>query len=172
MDRQAACRNCGNCPRWRQVAALSLTSSVSLSFITVSLTAHRRMAVACRSIGRLVVANESGVWLSHYRKGATVIRQVITCEICGSQKQQTNHWFVAYEESGELRISGWNTLHLFCPETKHLCGETCAHKLISHFLMGLVEGGTPRAAGKSDTAPAAEATIQTAHAPLCPASDV
>jgi hypothetical protein len=60
------------------------------------------------------------------QKGATVIRKVITCDICGSQKRQTNHWFVAYEESGELRISGWNSLHLLSPETKHLCGETCA----------------------------------------------
>jgi hypothetical protein len=63
-----------------------------------------------------------------------VIRQVITCDICGSEKGETNHWFVGYEESGELRISDWNPLHLLSPEAKHLCGETCAHKLISQFL--------------------------------------
>jgi hypothetical protein len=80
-----------------------------------------------------------------------VIRQVITCDICGTQKRETNHWFVAYEESGELRISGWNSLHLLSPETKHLCGETCAHKLISHFLMRLVDGGMQRSTDKGDT---------------------
>ncbi len=84
-------------------------------------------------------------------KGATMIRQVITCDICGTQKRETNHWFVACEESGELRISGWNSLHLQFPETKHLCGETCAHKLISQFLMRLVDRETQRSADKSDT---------------------
>jgi len=82
-----------------------------------------------------------------------VIRQVITCDICGSQKHQTNHWFVAYEESGELRMSGWNSLHLLSPETKHLCGEACAHKLISHFLVRLVDVGTQRSGERGGTEP-------------------
>lgn len=60
-------------------------------------------------------------------EGVILIRQVITCNICGSQKRQTNHWFVAYQETGELRISGWNSLRLLSPGTKHLCGEAlCA----------------------------------------------
>ncbi len=88
-----------------------------------------------------------------------MIRQVITCDICGTQKRETNHWFVAYEESGELRISGWNSLHLLSPEAKHLCGETCAHKLISHFLMRLVDGGAQRSADKGDTRPTTEEGI-------------
>lgn len=88
-----------------------------------------------------------------------MIRQVITCDICGSQKRQTNHWFVAWEESGELRITGWNSLHLLSPEKKHLCGETCAHKLISHFLPRLVEAGTQRSAYNSGTTAAPETRI-------------
>lgn len=87
-----------------------------------------------------------------------MIQQVITCNICGSQKRQANHWFVACEGSGELRISGFDSLHLVSSETKHLCGETCAHKLISQFLMKLVGVGTQRAADKSP-APAAETRI-------------
>jgi hypothetical protein len=92
-------------------------------------------------------------------KGATVIQQVITCDICGSQKRQANHWFVAREESGELRINGWNSPHLLSPETKHLCGETCAHKLISQFLMKLVKVETQWPADNSDNGPAAKARI-------------
>ena len=88
-----------------------------------------------------------------------MIRQVITCNICGSQKRQTNHWFEAYQETGELRISGLNSLRLLSPETKHLCGEACAHKLISQFLMRLVDLGTQRATDKSETAPAADANV-------------
>jgi hypothetical protein len=88
-----------------------------------------------------------------------VIRQVITCDICGTQKQQTNHWFIASEESGELRISGWNSSHLLFPEAKHLCGETCAHKLISQLLMKLVAVETHRSSDNSDNEPAAKGRI-------------
>ena len=71
-----------------------------------------------------------------------MIRQAISCDICGTEKRQANHWFVAYEQSGELRISGWNSPYLSCAGTKHLCGETCLHKLISKFLAKLVDVGT------------------------------
>ena len=90
-----------------------------------------------------------------------MIRQVITCDICGTPKQQTNHWFIVCEESGELRIRGWNPRYLKSPETKHLCGETCAHKLISHFLMRLVNVAMQPAVDKSETEPAEEAEIIT-----------
>lgn len=88
-----------------------------------------------------------------------MIRQVITCDICGTPKQQTNHWFIACKESGELRISGWNPCYLKSPETKHLCGETCAHKLISHFLMRLVNVAMQPAAEESETEPGAKVEI-------------
>jgi hypothetical protein len=63
-----------------------------------------------------------------------VIRQAITCDICASEKRQTNHWFVAYEQGGELRISGWNSRHRLRPGSKHLCGQTCLHKLVDDFM--------------------------------------
>ncbi len=97
-----------------------------------------------------------------------MIRQVITCNICGTQKQQTNHWFLAREESGELHISGWNPSHLLTAKTKHLCGVTCAHKLISQFLMNLVSVETQRSADYSDNGPASKGRIMPANgvAPL------
>jgi hypothetical protein len=63
-----------------------------------------------------------------------VIRQAITCDICGSEKRQTNHWFVAYEVGGELRMGGWTSRHRLRPESKHLCGQTCLHKLVDEFM--------------------------------------
>ena len=87
-----------------------------------------------------------------------MIEQVITCDICGLQKREANHWFVASQESGELRISSWNSLRLMSSGAKHLCGETCAHKLTSQFLMRLVEAVPERAEERSYTAPAAERT--------------
>jgi hypothetical protein len=63
-----------------------------------------------------------------------VIRQAISCDICGSEKKQTNHWFVAYDQGGELRVSGWNSRNRLRPGSKHLCGHTCLHKLLDDFM--------------------------------------
>jgi hypothetical protein len=63
-----------------------------------------------------------------------VIRQAISCDICAAEKRQTNHWFVAYEQAGELRVSGWNSRHKLRPGAKHLCGQTCLHKLVDDFM--------------------------------------
>jgi hypothetical protein len=63
-----------------------------------------------------------------------VIRQAISCDICATEKKQTNHWFVAYEQGGELRVAGWNTRNRLRPGSKHLCGQTCLHKLVDEFM--------------------------------------
>ena len=63
-----------------------------------------------------------------------MIRQAISCDICASEKKQTNHWFVAYEQAGELRVSGWNSRNRQRPGAKHLCGQTCLHKLVDDFM--------------------------------------
>ncbi len=76
----------------------------------------------------------------------TMIRQAISCDICGAQRRETNHWFIAYEQSGELRVSGWNFQRLHCPGTKHLCGENCLHKLLDEFLAGSAQARTLDAA--------------------------
>jgi len=54
-----------------------------------------------------------------------VIRQAISCDICGAEKRQTNHWFVASEQAGELRVSGWNSRIHLRAGTTHFCGQTC-----------------------------------------------
>jgi hypothetical protein len=63
-----------------------------------------------------------------------LIKQAISCDICATEKRQTNHWFVAYQEARELRISDWNTPHRERADAKHLCGETCLHKLLGEFI--------------------------------------
>jgi hypothetical protein len=63
-----------------------------------------------------------------------VIRQAISCDICGTEKKQTNHWFVAYDQGGELRVSGWNSRNRLRSGSKHLCGQTCLHKLVGDFM--------------------------------------
>jgi hypothetical protein len=63
-----------------------------------------------------------------------VIRQAISCDICATEKKQTNHWFVAYEQGAELRVSGWQSRNRLRPGSKHLCGQTCLHKLVDDFM--------------------------------------
>lgn len=63
-----------------------------------------------------------------------MIRQAISCDICGTEKKQTNHWFVAQHQGGELRVSGWDSRNRLRPGSKHLCGQTCLHKLVDDFM--------------------------------------
>jgi len=96
-----------------------------------------------------------------------VIRQAISCDICATEKKQTNHWFVAYEQAGELRVSGWSTRNRLRPGTKHLCGQTCLHKLVDDFMARTVATRLQTAAaetGETCAAAAANDTSLTANA--------
>jgi hypothetical protein len=75
-----------------------------------------------------------------------VIRQAISCDICGTEKKQTNHWFVAYDQGAELRVSGWNSRNRLRPGSKHLCGQTCLHKLVDDFLARTLSSRMSKAA--------------------------
>jgi hypothetical protein len=76
--------------------------------------------------------------------GNRLIRQAISCDICGTEKKQTNHWFVAYEQAGELRVSGWNARNRLRPGSRHLCGQTCLHKLVDDFMAKALSVRVPR----------------------------
>ncbi len=65
-----------------------------------------------------------------------MIRQSISCDICGAEKKQTNHWFVTYTRAGELRVSLWSAQAKLRTGSKHLCGQTCLHKLVDEFIAG------------------------------------
>jgi hypothetical protein len=101
-----------------------------------------------------------------------VIRQAISCDICGAEKKQTNHWFVAYELGGELRVSGWSSRNRLRTGSKHLCGQTCLHKLADDFMARSIAVRAHPAAEEDEAeveAPAANDTSLTsaaAHAEL------
>ena len=86
-----------------------------------------------------------------------MIRQAISCDICATEKRQTNHWFVAYEQAGELRVSGWNSRHRQRPDSKHLCGQTCLHKLVDDFMAKAIAVRPQRTEDTSEAAVAAPA---------------
>jgi hypothetical protein len=62
-----------------------------------------------------------------------VIRQAISCDICGTEMQNPNHWFAASDQGPELRVHGWSVRSRLRSGTKHLCGQTCLHKLLDEF---------------------------------------
>ncbi len=74
-----------------------------------------------------------------------MIRQAISCDICGTDMQQTNHWFVVYEHGVELRIRGWNTRTRLFAGARHLCGQTCLHKLVDDFMARTLSARAPSA---------------------------
>lgn len=80
-----------------------------------------------------------------------MIRQIVSCDICGEEKEQTNHWFVAYAEGGDFHVSGLNPSNSLKPGAKHLCGENCVHKLLDEFLTS-TEAGHRQPAGAAKAA--------------------
>jgi hypothetical protein len=93
--------------------------------------------------------------------GDRVIRQAISCDICGTEKKQTNHWFVAYYQGEELRVSGWNSLSSLRPGSKHLCGQTCLHRLVDDFLARTLTSRIPRSAQNDAEAELMEPAVKT-----------
>jgi len=81
-----------------------------------------------------------------------MIRQAISCDICGAEKKLTNHWFVAFAHGGELRVSGWKVNGRMRTGAKHLCGQTCLHKLLDEFIAGTVSNRPAAAAEMSEAA--------------------
>jgi hypothetical protein len=71
-----------------------------------------------------------------------VIRQAISCDVCGAEKRQTNHWFVACEVAGELRLAGFASRMRQRAGAKHLCGQTCLHKLVDEYIARSISGRT------------------------------
>jgi hypothetical protein len=63
-----------------------------------------------------------------------VIRQAISCDICGTEMLNANHWFVANDHGPELRIGAWSTRSRTRAAVRHLCGHKCLHKFVDDFM--------------------------------------
>lgn len=71
-----------------------------------------------------------------------MIRQAINCDMCGAEKQEaTSHWFVAYEQGGELKLRGWESPKQSRKDVKHLCGQKCAQRLTANFTASVMAAG-------------------------------
>ncbi|HTD97417.1 MAG TPA: hypothetical protein VK627_10815 [Edaphobacter sp.] len=71
-----------------------------------------------------------------------MIRQAINCDMCGAEKQAvTSHWFVAYEQGGELKLRGWESPKNSRKNVKHLCGQKCVQRLTANFTASVMAPG-------------------------------
>lgn len=91
-----------------------------------------------------------------------MIRQAINCDMCGAEKQEaTTHWFVAYEQGGELKLRGWESPKHSRKDVKHLCGQKCAQRLTANFTASVMSAGN---AAESAKIPVPETAQQAAMA--------
>ena len=74
-----------------------------------------------------------------------MIRQAISCDICGTEMQNSNHWFVVYDRGVEFRMSRWNARTRLRAGARHLCGQTCLHKLVDDFMARTLSERSPAA---------------------------
>jgi hypothetical protein len=58
---------------------------------------------------------------------------------------------VAYTQADELRVSSWNSTHRLRAGTKHLCGQTCLHKLMDDFMAGKLTTRAPNPAAEAES---------------------
>lgn len=68
--------------------------------------------------------------------GEEMIRTIFSCDQCGVEKKESNHWVLAYRIRGHLLFVPWatdpDTLPLqYNSEVYHLCGEGCSARLLS-----------------------------------------
>ncbi|HEV2710307.1 MAG TPA: hypothetical protein VGU67_08855 [Edaphobacter sp.] len=79
-----------------------------------------------------------------------MIRQAINCDMCGAEKQEaTSHWFVAYEQGGELKLRGWESPKHSRKDVKHLCGQKCAQRLTANFTASVMSAGSAGESAKT-----------------------
>jgi hypothetical protein len=62
-----------------------------------------------------------------------MIREGFTCDICGIDKKEANHWFTALEDKGTLKLNAWGMMNRK-HQVKHLCGQGCVHRFVDDFL--------------------------------------
>lgn len=68
-------------------------------------------------------------------------RESFTCDICGKEKQDVNHWFVfndAAYSGDELGIAVFQW-HEPLSGYQHLCGQECVIKAVSKWMQNLTK---------------------------------
>ena len=63
------------------------------------------------------------------------ITETVTCDVCGKQKGQVNHWWMyAFGGYQRMEIKPWNDSS--ADAWKHACGQGCVMKAVNEFMQG------------------------------------
>jgi len=60
-------------------------------------------------------------------------KEQVTCDVCGAQKQVSNHWFVATPYKGGLFVQRAGGDLMSTEGIVDLCGEGCVLKKVAEF---------------------------------------
>lgn len=59
----------------------------------------------------------------------------VTCDICGTRKGETNHWWTACLSAGRLCLTEYEPSDRILP-TWDLCSEQCLNRLVGKWMRG------------------------------------
>jgi len=63
------------------------------------------------------------------------VTEQYSCDICGKQKQHTNHWLLASMDNAALTVRTWESVQVSNKrEFKHLCGQECVLKFVNKWM--------------------------------------
>lgn len=65
-----------------------------------------------------------------------VRKSVYVCDVCGREKQQTNHWWIAYTSGEGFHIDKWRDGLADNDECQTLCGQECVIQAVNKYLSG------------------------------------
>lgn len=70
-----------------------------------------------------------------------MIETKVTCDVCGVEKRETNHWYTLHLQRYEtvyyftrLVITSFNPVEQTTGTQKHACGNSCTQKLVERWL--------------------------------------
>jgi hypothetical protein len=61
--------------------------------------------------------------------------KMIKCDICGMEKKEANHWYVASQNDGTFQVSNEFDRH-YEEDSMHLCGRQCVIAAVNKYLEG------------------------------------
>ena len=60
------------------------------------------------------------------------ITHTVSCDICGTQRKEANHWFTYLSQAGQVTFYPWSESNI--PLHGHLCSERCCMTVLSRTL--------------------------------------
>ena len=61
-------------------------------------------------------------------------KEQVTCDVCGAQKQETNHWFMLSVGDQDIFVLASSSYRDNYAEPIDLCGEACVLKKVSELI--------------------------------------